>query len=211
MPKEWRALGEALKQLRIDWDFAQKEVIDRLGETIGDRTLRAYESGTQRPSRNRLLKLLVQSFDLRDAAKLNRYLGLAGYGLLSETEIHKIEHSTETQLVLATESDRNLHPGKQQAASEPRHGYERYVHPAGYFQKKAKIWHEYHQARSEPVFRFTELRRDAEYIYLFDESRSKDPGRPMYLRIPLRGGVVQWTYPNPIQWEDVMVVEPAFS
>ncbi len=45
------------------------------------------------------------------------------------------------------------------------------------------------------------------YIYMYDASRAKDPGRPMYLRIPIEGGVVQWTYPNPLQWEDVMVVD----
>jgi transcriptional regulator with XRE-family HTH domain len=188
MPQDWKELGQALKRLRINWDLAQKEVIDRLGETIGDRTLRAYESGTQRPSRNRLLKLLIRSFDLRDAGQLNRYLGFAGYGLLSESEIHKLELETET---------------------EAQRGCERYIHPAGYFQKEGKVWNEYRRSQPKPVFTFTELRRDADYIYLFDDSRSKDPGRPMYLRIPLCGGIAQWTYPNPVQWEDVLVVEPA--
>jgi hypothetical protein len=190
MPQEWKELGHALKQLRISWDLAQKEVINRLSETIGERTLRAYESGAQRPSRSRLLKLLTQSFELRDAGQLNRYLGLAGYGVLSESEIQKLELTTETEAPL---------------------GCERYVHPAGYFQKEGRVWNEYHRSKPEPVFTFTELRRDADYIYLFDASRSQDPGRPMYLRIPLCGGVAQWTYPNPMQWEDVLIVEPALG
>jgi hypothetical protein len=48
------------------------------------------------------------------------------------------------------------------------------------------------------------------YIYLIDFSRVKegDPGRPFHLRIPIRGGIVQWSWPNPLQWQDLGVASP---
>ena len=107
MEREWKELGRALKGLRMARDLAQKEVIDRLGEEMGDRTLRGYESGTQRPSRDRLLRLLTRSFDLWGVTELNRYLRLAGYAPLSGSEIEQFGLEVPTanqngQAVLAT-------------------------------------------------------------------------------------------------------------
>jgi len=82
-----------------------------------------------------------------------------------------------------------------------------YVHPNGRFQKEGAFWKEYRRDSPRP-FVFKELRVDHEYIYLYDETRRRDPGRPMYFRIPIGGGTAQWTFPNPMQWEDVMIVEP---
>jgi transcriptional regulator with XRE-family HTH domain len=89
MRREWKELGHVLKGLRTARDLAQKEVIDRLGEEMGDRTLRGYESGTQRPSRDRLLRLLTRSFELRGIAEVNRHLQLASYAQLSSSEIQQ--------------------------------------------------------------------------------------------------------------------------
>jgi transcriptional regulator with XRE-family HTH domain len=61
MQSGWKELGRVLKGLRMAQDLGQKEVIDRMGEEMGERTLRGYESGEQRPSRDRLLRLLTRS------------------------------------------------------------------------------------------------------------------------------------------------------
>ena len=56
---------------------------------MAERTLRAYESGEQRPSRDRLLRLMVRSFELTNATEINRYLQLGDYALLSVGEIRQ--------------------------------------------------------------------------------------------------------------------------
>ena len=86
---QWQTLGRQLKVLREAKDLGQKEVIDRLGEEMGERTLRSYESGAQRPSRDRLLRLAIRSFDLKAAAAVNRLLELAGYATLTVPEIEE--------------------------------------------------------------------------------------------------------------------------
>ena len=85
--REWQTLGQALKDLRTGLDMAQKEVVNRIGEELGERALRSYESGEQRPSRERLLRLLTKSFELRAAAEINRYLDLGRYAALNLSEI----------------------------------------------------------------------------------------------------------------------------
>lgn len=87
-----------------------------------------------------------------------------------------------------------------------------FIHANGRFEKKGQIWEEYgDDVRGGPIHRFKELWRNEEYIYMYDEARRRDSGRPMHLRIPVRGGAVQWTYPNPMQWIDLMVVGPYFA
>ena len=88
--KQWRALGEALKAMREAKDLAQKEVIDLIGEQIGERTLRGYEGGEQRPSRDRLLRLLIRAFSLRTPDEINRNLRLARYADLSDGEVRQL-------------------------------------------------------------------------------------------------------------------------
>src|SRR2546421_9715217 len=81
--REWHELGRALREVRTSRDLGQKEVINRSGEEMGERTLRAYESGQQRPSRERLLRLLTRSFELRSVGEISRYLQIAGYAVLT--------------------------------------------------------------------------------------------------------------------------------
>jgi len=94
---QWQALGQALRGLRESRDFAQKEVISRSGEEMAERTLRAYERGDQRPSRNRLLRLTIRSFDLVDIGEIDRFLRLGRYAELNEKEILQFGFRTETQ------------------------------------------------------------------------------------------------------------------
>jgi hypothetical protein len=83
----WHLLGGALRDLRVARDIGQKAITVLSGEAMGERLLRAYESGEKRPSRDRLLKLLVNSFELQSAIEIDRFLQLAGYAVLTETEI----------------------------------------------------------------------------------------------------------------------------
>ncbi len=53
---------------------------------MGERLLRAYERGEQRPSRDRLLRLSARSFKLTNASDVNALLKLACYAVLSEEE-----------------------------------------------------------------------------------------------------------------------------
>jgi hypothetical protein len=57
--------------------MGQKQVVDAIGKEMGERALRSYESGEQRPSRERLLRLRTKSFELTAVAKINRHLELA--------------------------------------------------------------------------------------------------------------------------------------
>lgn len=83
------ALGKALRALRQGRDLKQTAVTDLLGERIGDRTLRAYESGQECPSRDRLLKLLTRPYELTKAPAINGYLQMAGYATLTDREIRQ--------------------------------------------------------------------------------------------------------------------------
>jgi len=86
---------------------------------------------------------------------------------------------------------------------------ERYVHPTGRFERQADgTWHEYPEHGDKVIFRFEEFARDQEHIYLKDGSRRRDPGRPFILRIPIVGGMAQWSYPNPFDWVDLTIVKP---
>jgi transcriptional regulator with XRE-family HTH domain len=88
--QKWLALGQALKALRTDRDIGQKTIIERSGEALVERTLRIYESGQQRPSRDRLLKFLTRSFEMTNVPEVNRYLEMSGYALLSGGEIQQL-------------------------------------------------------------------------------------------------------------------------
>src|SRR5215469_8854970 len=60
-------------------------------------------------------------------------------------------------------------------------------------------------------FVFQELRRDKDFIYLYDSSRVRgnDPADPIVVRIPKDGGVVQWSYAkssaNSSNWNNLFV------
>jgi hypothetical protein len=85
-----------------------------------------------------------------------------------------------------------------------------YVHPSGSFERQGEIWVEYPSYKPGHNFRFKEARRDDQFIYLYDETRHKenDPVRVFYLRLPVSGGMAEWSYPNPFQWQPLYPVTP---
>jgi len=85
-----------------------------------------------------------------------------------------------------------------------------FVHPAGSFERQGEIWVEYPPYSPGRNIKFKEAQRDDKFIYLYDETRHKenDPARIMYLRLPINGGMAQWSYPNPFIWQDLYPVKP---
>lgn len=85
--EQWAELGLELKALRKARGLTQKAIVDLSGEYVDERRVRAYETGDERPSRYRLLKLLLGSFQLRDVLEINRLLRLAEYASLTPGEM----------------------------------------------------------------------------------------------------------------------------
>lgn len=85
-----------------------------------------------------------------------------------------------------------------------------YVHPSGSFERQGEVWVEYPPFAPGRNFRFKEALRDERYIYLYDELRHKpnDLMRVSYLRIPVAGGMAQWSYSNPFDWQDLYPANP---
>lgn len=85
-----------------------------------------------------------------------------------------------------------------------------YRGPGGYWEKIANEWTEHSLAHPEVVLHFQELRKDSDYIYLVDRSRTKDgtPDNPLLLRLPIKGGTAQWSWSNPAIWIDLTIVTP---
>lgn len=83
-----------------------------------------------------------------------------------------------------------------------------YVHPSGSFERQGEIWVEYPPYAPGQNFHFKEARRDDQFVYLYDETRHKenDPVRVYYLRLPISGGMAEWSYPNPFQWQPLYPV-----
>jgi transcriptional regulator with XRE-family HTH domain len=79
--------------------------------------------------------------------------------------------------------------------------------PAGSYRKEGDVWTEYPPYAPGRYNTFKEHGRDDDYIYLVDQSRVKsgDINAPMMVRLPLRGGSGQWSFPNPIEWKDFTV------
>jgi len=85
-----------------------------------------------------------------------------------------------------------------------------YAHPSGSFERQGEMWVEYPPYAPGRNFRFKETGRDDQFIYLYDETRHQgnDPVRVFYLRIPVSGGWAEWSYPNPLQWQQLYFVTP---
>jgi len=98
---------------------------------------------------------------------------------------------------------------KSPSLSKPM-GADVYIHPSGSFERQGEVWVEYPPYAKDRNFRFKEARRDDQYILIYDETRHKenDPVRVLYLRIPIAGGMLQWSYPNPFEWKDLYPVSP---
>jgi len=69
-----------------------------------------------------------------------------------------------------------------------------YQHAGGRFEKTGDQWIEYPPPTGRNHFRFQEVRRDHEYIYLKNLTPRAGPQNSMVLRPPVCGGAAEWTY-----------------
>ncbi|MHC2148349.1 toll/interleukin-1 receptor domain-containing protein [Pseudomonas sp. 210_17 TE3656] len=85
-----------------------------------------------------------------------------------------------------------------------------YTHPGGSFERKGGVWVEYPEYAPGHNFTFSSAGYDPSYLYLYDSSRHQpgDSTRVFYMRLPLRGGMAQWSYPNPFNWQDLYRITP---
>jgi hypothetical protein len=81
-----------------------------------------------------------------------------------------------------------------------------YRHAGGYFALENGEWIEYPSFRGKEHFKFREVRRDPEYVYLLNLTPRAGRASTMLLRFPVCGGTAQWTYQNPQQWTDLYTV-----
>lgn len=86
----------------------------------------------------------------------------------------------------------------------------RYVSASGSLEKDGDSWYERFTQSPQPFATFKELNRDKDYIYLVDYSRQKPDSQNnfFHLRIPIAGGVVRWSWENPMYWIDLYIVKP---
>jgi transcriptional regulator with XRE-family HTH domain len=188
--------GRALGQLRKERGLTQKEIAN-LGKWT-ESFVRKLERGERRPSREKLIAMLVGPLHVQHVNQINKVLRLAKWGPLSMKEMFDLR---ETLIPSHFES--------KAMSSESQPTIDCYVHPNGRFTREGLLWNEYGNDKpGGAIYTFKELRRDDEHIYLFDEVRRRDPGRPMYLRIPIGGGTAQWSFPNPITWKDLLILTP---
>jgi hypothetical protein len=83
-----------------------------------------------------------------------------------------------------------------------RSGEEIWVHPNVSFQKRGSYWIEYPPFQQGRSGTFQEERRNSDFIYVFDNSRS------MYIRFPRQGDMSQFATKDNMKWEDLYFVEP---
>ena len=89
----------------------------------------------------------------------------------------------------------------------------KYSHATGYFSETKENWIEYPPyvtPYGKGNFTFIPNGVSGGYLYLVDPTRhlEADPNRPFTLRIPVEGGMIQWSFPNPWRWQDLYVVQP---
>jgi hypothetical protein len=81
-----------------------------------------------------------------------------------------------------------------------------YVAPNGKFAQNESGWVEYQNGKL--YANYQEQQRDATYVYITDSGRDPDTGRDFIVRIPKCGGMVEWTWSNPILWDKFQIVTP---
>jgi hypothetical protein len=90
----------------------------------------------------------------------------------------------------------------------------RYVRPGGgeFVRLSQGYWIEHTESQTVR-FVFQELAKTDGYVYLYDSSRllANDRTNPLQVRIPIKGGMAQWSYANPVQWTDLFEVRPEWT
>lgn len=78
--------------------------------------------------------------------------------------------------------------------------------PGGRFEREKEKWVEYHGDKQFVVF--DEFDANEEYIHLVCTRRRSEKGHRMLVRIPTKGGQIEWTWENPLEWQPFNIVKP---
>src|SRR5581483_8330143 len=89
MPKDLNRFGDEFRELRKSLGISEPQIIARSGAYANDRTLRKIEEGKQQPSRDKVIRLIAIGIGIRKTSLINRFLDLAGYAPLLDSEIAK--------------------------------------------------------------------------------------------------------------------------
>lgn len=83
-----------------------------------------------------------------------------------------------------------------------------YHHSQGRFENNGMKWTEYGDWKDIDIIKFEEIHRDRNYIILRNLTARAGPktNSNLIVRIPVCGGTVQWSIPNPQQWTDLYTV-----
>ena len=73
------------------------------------------------------------------------------------------------------------------------------------FERHGSEWHEINRGHLFATYR--ETHRDPIYVYLAQPDREGANGRNFLVRIPKCGGMVAWSWSNPIFWSDFQIVQ----
>lgn len=83
-----------------------------------------------------------------------------------------------------------------------------YKHSTGFFVDVGDgRWVEFSGDSNNSYYTFCEDHVDDKFIYLYDRNRVFERGTVLHLRIPLKGGTVEWSYENPMSWIALYIVE----
>lgn len=80
-----------------------------------------------------------------------------------------------------------------------------YYMPGGRFERQNDKWIEYHGDKEIVVFEEFDVTDN--YIHLVCTRRRSENGHRMLVRIPTKGGQIEWTYENPLVWEPFNIVK----
>jgi transcriptional regulator with XRE-family HTH domain len=87
-----------------------------------------------------------------------------------------------------------------------RHAQPVYHLPGGRFERQDGRWIEYHGDTQFVVF--DEFDANETYIQLICTRRRSEKGHRMLVRIPTKGGQIEWTWENPLEWVPFNIVKP---
>lgn len=89
--RRYVALGRELKRYRQGFKFRQDWLVDGIYSQSASAPLwRSLERGEFRPDRDKLIRILVEKFDLTDIAEINRLMRLAAYEGLTPNEASRV-------------------------------------------------------------------------------------------------------------------------
>lgn len=113
MGSSYENLGKLLRDLRVERDIGQKEVVAALRFRYSARSLARAESGQHRPPRRVLIDILVNGLKVRDTQTINRVLSAAEFAQLTaeDCERHQLAMSDDVLLPMTADEQQKTTGG----------------------------------------------------------------------------------------------------